>query len=62
MSNRYGRLLRKQAKVKVVAKAYNDHQENRMWFVSLAVLLAAGVFYFFNIFFAFPGGRALIGD
>ena len=60
MSKRLVQLLKNQEKVKVVAKAHNNQQENLVWYAALAAVLASA-FYFFS-FFAFTGSRALTGD
>ncbi len=63
MSKRYIQLIKNQAKVKVIARAYDSAGENIVWLATLAAAGLAATFYFFSFFFSFTGGwRALPED
>ena len=53
MSKRPYQLAQNQAKVKVVAQAYDNNLVNNAWLAPLAMAFMA-VAYFFGFFFAFP--------
>ena len=58
MSKRLIQLINNQTKVKVIARAQDNHEINNFWFTAFAAALFAVAFYFFSFFFGFTGGRA----